>query len=136
MTARALHELKVEVSSCEARREGPSYAIDTAREIAQVHKGSTLTWVVGSDAFAHVETWKDFEDLISLVDFLVIVRPGSTIDQNKVNKKIKWSALEIGALDISSTQVRSAIQHGDEFSTLVPPQVADYIKEKGLYGAA
>ena len=106
------------------------------REIARNNPGTSLTWIIGTDAFATVETWKDFDNLISLVEFLVIVRPGNKVDESKVNMKIKWSSIEIGALNISSTQVRAAIQQGQDFSLLVPASVAEYIKEKGLYGAA
>lgn len=136
MTVRSLETVNVEVSDCEVKREGPSYAIDTVREIARDNPGANLTWVIGSDAFATVETWKDFDNLITLVEFLVIVRPGNTVDTSKVNMKIKWSSIEIGALEISSTQVRTAIEQGHDFSSLIPAKVAEYIKEKELYGAA
>jgi nicotinate-nucleotide adenylyltransferase len=136
MTVRSMKAANVEVSDCEVKRDGPSYAIDTVREIARNNPGTSLTWIIGTDAFATVETWKDFDNLISLVEFLVIVRPGNKVDESKVNMKIKWSSMEIGALNISSTQVRAAIQQGQDFSLLVPASVAEYIKEKGLYGAA
>ena len=136
MTVRSIKGANVEVSDCEVKRYGPSYAIDTVREIARNNSGASMTWIIGTDAFATVETWKNFDNLISLVEFLVIVRPGNKVDESKVNIKIKWSSLEIGALDISSTQVRTAIQQGRDFSSLAPASVAQYIKEKGLYGAA
>ncbi len=136
MTVRSIKAANVEVSDCEVKRDGPSYAIDTVREIARNNPGASFTWIIGTDAFATVETWKDFDNLISLVEFLVIVRPGNKVDESKVNMKIKWSSIEIGALNISSTQVRAAIQQGQDFSSLVPASVAQYIKEKGLYGAA
>ena len=136
MTVRSLQAVNVEVSDCEVKREGPSYAIDTVREIARDNPGATLTWVIGSDAFATIETWKDFDKLVSLIEFLVIVRPGNAIQRSDVSEKVKWSVLEIGALEISSTQVRTAIEQGHDFSAFVPAKVAEYIKEKGLYGAA
>jgi len=135
MVTQALHGLKVEVSDCEITRQGPSYAIDTAREISLKNSGSTLTWIIGSDALANLDTWKDIEELARIVEFLVIVRPGTEINHINVGHGIRWNSLEVGALDISSTQVRAAIGSRNDFSQLVPSPVGQYIREKGLYGA-
>ena len=136
MVTQALHGLKVEVSDCEITRQGPSHAIDTAREISLKNPGSTLTWIIGSDALANLDTWKDIEELARTVEFLVIVRPGTEINHINVGHGIRWNSLEVGALDISSTQVRAAIGSRNDFSQLVPSPVGQYIREKGLYGAA
>lgn len=132
----ALDGLKVEVSDCEISRPGPSYAIDTAKEISHKHPGSTLTWIIGSDALPNLDTWKDIKELARIVEFLVIVRPGSGLNKKDVGAEIRWTSLEVGALDISSTEVREAMSSGKDFSQLVPTFVGQYIREKGLYGAA
>lgn len=141
MVTQALHDLaldgfKVEVSDCEISRPGPSYAIDTAKEISLKYPGATLTWIIGSDALSNLDTWKDIEELARIVEFLVIVRPGAEINNINVGHGIRWNSLEIGALDISSTEVREAMSSGKGFSQLVPTLVGQYIREKGLYGAA
>ncbi len=136
MVIQALQDLKVEVSDCEISRPGPSYAIDTAREILLKHPGATLTWVIGSDALPNLDTWKDIEELARIVEFLVIVRPGNGLNKIDVGAGVRWTSLEVGALDISSTEVREAMGSGRDFSQLVPTLVGQYIREKGLYGAA
>ncbi len=136
MVIQALQDLKVEVSDCEITRPGPSYAIDTAREISLKYPGSRLTWIIGSDALPNLDTWKDIQELARIVEFLVIVRPGSEIKNIHVEHGIRWNSLEVGALDISSTEVREAMGSGRDFSQLVPTLVGQYIREKGLYGAA
>ena len=141
MVIQALHSLaldvsKVEVSDCEISRPGPSYAIDTAKEISHKYPSSTLTWIIGSDALANLDTWKDIKELARIVEFLVIVRPGSGLNKKDVGAEIRWTSLEVGALDISSTEVREAMSSGKDFSQLVPTFVGQYIRENGLYGAA
>ena len=91
MTVRSIKGANVEVSDCEVKRDGPSYAIDTVREIARNNPGASLTWIIGTDAFATVETWKNFDNLISLVEFLVIVRPGNKVDEDRKSTRLNSS---------------------------------------------
>jgi nicotinate-nucleotide adenylyltransferase len=136
MTRLGLADISVEVNDCEVVRSGPSYAIDTAIHLKSHNPNSQLTWIIGSDALASLPTWNRFEELVALVDFLVVQRPGYVIDTSIVNPKIKWSSIQIHALDISATQIRRAISEGGDISGLVPTDVARYIAEKRLYGAA
>ena len=128
--------IEVDVDDCEVLRSGPSFAVDTAIHLKRHNSSAQFTWIIGSDALSSLPTWSRFEELVTLVDFLVIKRPGYTIDESRVNRLIKWSAIEIKALDISATQVRKALAESRDISDLVPEAVAHYIAEKRLYGAA
>ncbi len=134
MTALALHGEAVTVSDCEIRRTGPSYAIDTVEEIARIFPAERYTWILGSDAFAGIQEWHRFEELAKMVDFLVVTRPGA--EKVKDIPGVRFEIVEIGAPDISSTDLRSRIGKGEEVSSLIPDAVIDYIKGNGLYGAA
>ena len=136
MTRLALAGLAVEVNDCEVMRSGPSYAIDTATLLKSQNPNAHLTWIIGSDALSKLSTWNRFEELAKLVDFLVIQRPGYVTENSMVHSNIDWSSVEIEALDISATQIRKALSEGRDISGLVPHQVARYIAEKRLYGAA
>ena len=109
----------VEVSSIEIERIGPTYTIDTVTSIQKAMPQAQLLLIVGSDAYANFAKWHRMEELTKLVEIIVINRPhhpgGATLD--------------IGALDVSATEIRS----GE--SQLVPPSVAQYIKENGLYAS-
>ena len=123
MCVQALNDLpseiskKVEVNPIEVLRSGPSYAIDTVAAVAQTYPDDEILLIVGTDAFAKITQWHRSDELQDKVDFIVIDRPefpgAPTID--------------IGALDISATQIRAGEQDA------LSPHVATYIKEHNLY---
>ena len=110
---------QVVVSDIEILREGPSYAIDTVFEIKGSNSKDEYFWIIGSDAYEKIESWHRAEELQELVNFIVIDRPGGDSD-----------GLDIGALDISATQIRSDREvHG------VSPSVRKFIQERKLYAS-
>ena len=136
MTQIALKGIRVDVNDCEVSRTGPSYAIDTAKHLIDSEPQARYTWIIGSDALQNIATWHRLEELTNIVDFLVIIRPGHAIEAANVHAKVKWSSIEIEALDISSTAVRHLLAEGRDVSHLIPQEVHRYIIEKRLYGAA
>lgn len=134
MAKLALEDEAVTISDCEIRRAGPSYAIDTVKEIKELIPADQYTWVIGSDAFAGLTSWERFEELIGMVDFLVVVRPGAS--DLPLTSGARFELLEIGALDISATELRSRLNRGEDVGAYLPAGVLSYIKEKHLYGAA
>lgn len=136
MARLALADLGVVIDDCEVRRSEPSYAIDTVAELRAANPETRFTWVIGSDALVGLESWHRIRELAQLVEFLVIVRPGYKVENQQVPSYLTWSALEIGALDISATEIRRALYEKRDVSSLVTEPVLHYIRERGLYGAA
>jgi nicotinate-nucleotide adenylyltransferase len=136
MTRLAIKGMKVEVEDCEILRSGPSYAIDTAKLLINRNPHAKHTWIIGSDALLNIGTWHKIDEVRTLIDFLVINRPGHVIDASKVHPEVRWSSIEITALDISATEVRAALASGRDVAHLIPIEVHRYITEKRLYGAA
>jgi nicotinate-nucleotide adenylyltransferase len=130
----ALSDLEIEISESELNRNGPSYALDTVKELTQQFPAERYTWILGSDAFANLGTWHKIEELLGLVDFLVVVRPGSTTINPTL--KVNYQTIELGALEISATEIRNKISRHESCEELLPAGVWRYIKENGLYGAA
>ncbi|MFM9099473.1 MAG: nicotinate-nucleotide adenylyltransferase [Actinomycetota bacterium] len=130
----AIAGVGVEISNCELNRVGPSYAIDTVQELRDESPAEQYTWVLGSDAFAKIETWHKIDELVELVDFLVVVRPGSSSPTPSL--KMRFEIIELGALDISATAIRKKVATRQSVEELVPDRVWQYIKANGLYGAA
>ena len=143
------------VSHLEIDRPGPSYAVDTLRELAgaqaprNVEPRSVIVWCIGGDALDALETWHRAEQLPSLCNLLVFQRPGSPRARPPQGFEVVDAAaclasrrnggvhfLDAPMLDISATAVRRAIAGGDATGTLLPRQVWDYIRRNGLYGAA
>ena len=134
MVRLALVGRDLEISEVEVNRTGPSYALDTVTELHSEFSAQRYTWVLGSDAFAQLDSWYRIEELAKLVEFLVIKRPGSAATSARPN--FKYETLEIAALDISASEVRRKISAHENYEELLPASVVNYIKEHGLYGAA
>lgn len=136
MVRRAFTRDDVLVSDCEVVRCSPSYAIDTVRELKTQDSTSNFTWIIGSDALGGLESWHQINELSKMVDFLVIIRPGYEIQSAHIPNFINWRSLEIGALDMSATEIRRALHENREVGAMLTPDVLSYIREKRLYGAA
>ena len=127
---------ELEISRFEIDNSGPSYAYQSIEYFKLQNPGDNLVWIIGSDAFAKIDEWKEIEQVAKSVEFLVITRPGQKLESAKVAKSITYSQMEMNALDISSTKVRNLIKTSEPFDSLVPAGVAAYIKSQGIYAAA
>ena len=108
---------KVSASDIEINRDGPTYAIDTVEALEK--NGAELFWIIGSDAYANIDKWHRTDELQDKVNFIVIDRPGDDGD-----------GLDIGAIDISATEIRSDSQVNG-----TSPSVRKYIFERKLYAS-
>ena len=127
---------ELEISRFEIDDASPSYAFQSIDYFTSQNFGDNLVWIIGSDAFAKIDEWKEIEQVAKSVEFLVITRPGQKLESAKVAKSITYSQMEMNALDISSTKVRNLIKTSEPFDSLVPAGVAAYIKSQGIYAAA
>lgn len=110
---------------CEIRRPGPSFAIDTVREMAARHPGAELYFFIGEDNLAGLHTWKDIAVLRALARFVVMSRGHGTPDQGfpVISRPI----------DISSTEIRNRIATGLSVRYLVPESACEIISQHRLY---
>jgi nicotinate-nucleotide adenylyltransferase len=117
------------VSSTEIKRAGRSYTIDTIREFKERYPNDELYFVIGSDLLKYLEEWKDLNQILEMVRFIVATRPGYPLE--KIPSYIKTMAIR--AVDISAFEIREAIKENKSFRYLVPEGVCKYITKKGLY---
>ncbi len=128
-----------EVSDLEIRRGGPSYTADTLAELKQNNPGTELYFITGEDMFLTLEQWYQSELIYSLAT--ICAAPRSTDGVDKLHAYAKRLAAHgarvilqnIDYLPVSSTMVRDAVRQGRSIDALVPPRVAHYIQENGLY---
>jgi len=118
-----------EASSVEIRRDGRSYTIDTIREFKKVYPLDELHFIIGSDLLTYLEEWKDLQEIIKMVKFVVATRPGYPLE--KIPSHI--STIPIRAVDISGFEIRNAIKENKSFRYLVAGGVFKYINRKRLY---
>ena len=123
------------VSRVDIDREGPTYTIDTLRDLKAQLPEAELYFITGADALAEIFTWRDADELFALAQFVGCTRPGyamdvatlATIPANRV------TMVEIPALAISSTDCRDRTRRGEPVWYLVPDGVVQYIVKHDLY---
>jgi nicotinate-nucleotide adenylyltransferase len=118
---------------CELQRPGPSYTLDTVRELQAREPGATWFLVIGQDQFAGVHTWVGFEQLLSRVTLAVAQRPDAKLDADARVLAAPRVALALPPMAVSATDIRQRVAAETDISALVPPPVALYIHQHGLY---
>jgi nicotinate-nucleotide adenylyltransferase len=120
-----------EIDEQEIHRGGISYSIDTARDYAKRLPDAQLFYLIGADQTAQLHKWRAAEELAKLVEFIVIPRPG----QSGVPLAAPFRSHELTgfAVGISSSQIRARVRAGLPIKPLVPPAVAEAIRNNGLY---
>ncbi len=150
------------VSDIEISRSGPSYTIDTVKQLKkELTKETELFLILGSDAFFEIDTWKSFQELFLLTPFIIMTRPGQLHNNEKrtiseigdyLNKNVSDGylfsfkeggfvnrekttiyLLKVTPIDISSTSIRSGIKKRDHIKSMVTEEVYAFIKKKELY---
>ncbi|MDR2254348.1 MAG: nicotinate-nucleotide adenylyltransferase [Bifidobacteriaceae bacterium] len=120
------------VSRADIDRAGPTYTIDTLRDLAREYPGAELFFITGADAMGSILAWREAEALFQLAHFVGVTRPGHTLHARGLPKG-DVSLLEVPALAISSTDVRRRAASGQPIWYLVPDGVVQYIAKYGLY---
>lgn len=120
------------VSRVDIDRDGPTYTIDTLKDVAAAFPEAELFFITGADAIKQILEWKDVDQIWSLAHFVAVTRPGHLLELPEAPKGA-ISVLEIPALAISSTDVRARVAKGDPVWYLVPDGVVQYIGKHNLY---
>jgi nicotinate-nucleotide adenylyltransferase len=120
------------VSRVDIDRDGPTYTIDTIRDIAAQRPGAELFFITGADALAQILSWKDAEDALSLARFIGVTRPGYELSDDHLPTD-SVTLLDVPAMAISSSDVRARVVAGRPVWYLVPDGVVQYINKHELY---
>ena len=131
-------EPRFAIERCELQRQGPSYTLDTVRELQDREPGASWFLVIGQDQYHNLHTWHGFEQLLQRVTLAVAQRPDGARDDG-VDPRVRAAdqvALGLPALRISASGIRARVAAGQDIGALVPPAVALYIHQQGLYRAA
>ena len=120
------------VSRVDIDRDGPTYTIDTLRDIRELHPDADLFFISGADAIAQILDWKNVDELWKLAHFVAVSRPGHELVISGLPAG-EVSSLEVPALAISSTDCRGRVAQGFPVWYLVPDGVVQYISKHHLY---
>lgn len=120
------------VSRVDIDRAGPTYTIDTLKDLREQRPGADLFFITGADAVAQILSWRDHDELWHLAHFVAVSRPGHVLSTEGLPTE-NVSQLEIPALSISSTDCRDRVHRGHPVWYLVPDGVVQYIAKHHLY---
>ena len=120
------------VSRVDIDRGGPTYTIDTLRDLRRHRPDADLFFITGADALAQIVSWRDNERLFELAHFIGVTRPGFHLADAHLPEG-RVSLVEVPALAISSTDCRERVARGMPVWYLVPDGVVQYIEKRSLY---
>lgn len=117
------------VSRAEANQE-PSYTINTLEQYRQqMQPDDELFFLIGADAFDEIQTWRRWQDVLALTNFIVVSRPGKTYEIPAGARVFPLDGIE---LPMSSSEIRRRLREGEP-APEVPAEVREFIESRGLY---
>jgi nicotinate-nucleotide adenylyltransferase len=146
--------LDVTIDCQEIARSVPTYTIDTLRCVrAELGPQASIVFLMGADQLQQLDTWRDWKRLFEFAHIGVAARPGfaladaalpsavaheietrqGSLEQLRTTPSGRVFLAEALAVDISATQIRAALQRGEQASSLISPVVLDYIQQHNLY---
>jgi len=144
----------IDIWDIEGNRAGFSYSIETLKSFHESFgRELELFFIIGTDAFLEIGTWKDYQNLFNYASFVVIHRPGFGSKKlmefvKSLNVGFQWNAKgkrfrhpsgtvlfekDITLMDISASSIREKVATGQSIRFLVPEAVREYIEKTGLY---
>lgn len=125
---------RFEVSTLELRRAGPSYTVDTLRELRERDPEGALFFLMGADQFRLFHSWRAPDEIARLAELAVLTRDGQERFEPAVDVPHRW--LSVTRVDISATELRRRVAAGLPIRYLVPRAVEELILAEGLYREA
>lgn len=142
------------VSDIEIRGREKSYTVNTINKLKEIHSGDDLFFILGIDAFLDIPNWWQPEKLISMIDFIIVTRPGfspkdifkSPYVKKDSIKKDRFASkslvmtsgrkiifVQMTNIDISSTEIRRLLKENKSVKYLLPEIAEQYIYSNSLY---
>lgn len=124
------------INDIEINREGATYTIDTLRNLP---RNAKYYWLLGTDQLNNFCTWQNWQEITDYVTLTVAWRTGYPLHiPQELDALLRRDGkglitLPFKAMNVSSTEIRSRIQQGQDASAFVPAPVLDYINTHGLY---
>jgi nicotinate-nucleotide adenylyltransferase len=146
--------LSVTLDRQEIERSTPTYTVDTLRNVrAELGPQASIVFLMGADQLQQLDTWREWRQLFDLAHIGVAARPGYSLAEAALPKAVATELQQRRAplaqlrntpsghaylaqtldVDISATQVRAALQRGEQANSLISPVVLDYIQQHNLY---
>lgn len=122
-------EPRFDLERAELDRAGPSYTVETLHLLTRREPERRFALLIGADAAAELDAWRDAEELPKLARIVVFARPGAPVPTSRLIHE----TVEVPRVDLSATAVRERVRAGRSIRYWVPDSVAEYIVEQRLY---
>ncbi len=142
MLERAAKKEGCRISWIEMERHSPSWTVDTVRQFEQENPGIPFYYLIGSDSYYQLHTWKSPRDLLDMISFIVVNREKSA-DPDRAKayldryfSKDDWHRfyfIDDEAVDVASRDIRAERRANQDISQWVPDYIVRYIEENGAY---
>lgn len=129
MTLLGVDRSPFRVSRVDIERPGPTFTVDTLRDLHAELDPVDLFFITGADTLAGMPTWREPEAVAELAHMVGVTRPGHDVGVDVTAATL----LEIPRLEVSSTAIRQRVARGLPIDYLVPAAVAEYIRKYALY---
>ena len=126
-------EPRFTLSRIEILRGGPSFTIDTVRELRAQRPITSWHLLIGQDQYAAFHTWHGWQELLGLVTLSIANRPDAPLTADPQLLRVPHEAVALPMMDTSSTDIRARVARGQDIDSLVPAPVASYIARHHLY---
>ena len=138
---------RVVVDPREVMRAGPTYTLDTLRELKREFPQAQPVLIMGSDQAAALPTWHGWQEILGIAIVSIAERLESARSDGSASRfdprtlpglpaGARFETLELPPMDTSATDIRARIARGEDIAALVPPAVARYIDQHHLYASA
>ena len=124
-----------EVDDLELRRDGPSYTLDTVRELRR-RGWPEVHWMIGADMLQILPFWHEPAALLAETRFLIVARPGWSLDWDRLPPEyqaLRKDVVTAPLVEIRATEIRERVREGKSIEYLTPEGVERYIGRHDLY---
>ena len=120
-----------ELSDIEKSEEDPSYTFETLRKLG--HPKERLYFILGSDIAMNIKTWKNYEQLSDLTNFLIALRREDKTEMLNEDFPFDYELIHGEKLDLSSSGLRKKLKENELNENDLPDKILNYINENNLY---
>lgn len=124
---------RFEISDVELRRGGISFTIDSVRHFHSLFPQDELFWIIGGDQLPKLSAWKDIAELVNLVQFIFLERPGAPARRPPQIPGLRLHRCDGHLIEISSSELRQRVRRGLSLHYFCPQKVIAYIESRRLY---
>lgn len=126
------NDARFEATDVEFSMEQPSYTHKTLKHLFAKHPEHDFVLITGSDNLEEFDKWKNYEDILEMIDVYVYPRHGFSGSRFLQHPRVHLKAAPV--IEISSTFIRQSIAEGRCPEYMLPKEVCGEIERKGYYG--